>query len=98
MIRDPELQREVLVKAFTHFQANDVTLSEKDELLRSNPFFVNGDEWRKGRIMFGTFLSANKTKMMFPAMLHVGNEWEEYVRSLGVDAEIDAKDVSVDLW
>lgn len=27
MIRDPELQREVLVKSFTHFQDNDITLS-----------------------------------------------------------------------
>lgn len=95
MVRDPELQREVLVKSFMNFHQNDVTVSDKDELLKSNPFFLTGEEWRQGRAMFGTFLSANKTKAVFPAMLQVGNEWEQYVRSLGKDAAIDAKDVSI---
>ncbi len=95
MIRDPELQREVLVKAFMNFQTNDVTISDGDELLRSNPFFVSGEEWRQGRALFASFLSANKIKSVFPAMLKVGNEWEQYVRSLGTNAEVDAKDVSV---
>lgn len=96
MIRDPELQREMLVRAFTNFQTNDVTISDGDELLKSNPFFVKGEEWRHGRALFSTFLSANKTKAVFPSMLIVGNEWEKYVRTLlGPNAEIDAKDVSV---
>ncbi|XP_037051844.1 probable cytochrome P450 6a13 [Bradysia coprophila] len=93
MIRDPELQREMLVKAFTNFQTNDVTVSDGDELLKSNPFFVTGEEWRHGRALFSTFLSANKTKAVFPAMLTVGNEWEQYVRTLGENAEVDAKDI-----
>ncbi|XP_037036766.1 cytochrome P450 6l1-like [Bradysia coprophila] len=93
MIRDPELQREILVKAFMNFHQNDVTVSDNDELLKANPFFSSGEEWRQSRAMFGTFFSANKIKTVFPAMLKVGNEWEQYVRSLGTNTEIDAKDV-----
>ncbi len=94
MIRDPELQREVLVKAFANFHKNDVTISDGDDLLKTNPFFSSGEEWRQSRTLFGNFFSANKTKTVFPAMVKVGNEWEEYVRSLGTNAEINAKDVS----
>lgn len=94
MIRDPELQREVLVKAFMNFHTNDVGISDDDELLKSNPFFSTGEEWRQSRAQFGTFFSTNKIRPVFPAMLQVGKEWEQYVRSLGPDAEINAKEVS----
>ncbi|KAG4080258.1 hypothetical protein HA402_010750 [Bradysia odoriphaga] len=93
MIRDPELQREILVKAFMNFHRNDVTISDNDELLKANPFFSSGEEWRQSRAMFGTFFSANKIKTVFPAMLKVANEWEQYVRSLGTNTEIDGKDI-----
>lgn len=94
MIRDPELQREVLVKAFMNFHTNDISISDKDELLKANPFFLVGEEWRQARAMFGTFFSASKIKTVFPAMLQVGNEWEQYIRSQGLNAELDAKNVS----
>lgn len=95
MIRDPELQREVLVKAFANFHTNDLTISDEDELLKTNPFFSTGEVWRQSRALFGTLFSANKTRSLFPAMLQVGKEWEQYVRSLGSNTEINAKDVSV---
>lgn len=94
MIRDPELQREVLVKAFSNFHTNDVTMSDGDELIKSNPFFTTGEEWRNSRTIFGSFFSANKTRSVFPAMLEVGKEWEQYVRSLGPSAEVEGKEVS----
>lgn len=93
MIRDPELQREVLVKAFMNFHTNDISISDEDVLLKTNPFFSTGEEWRHSRALFGNFFSAGKTKSVFPAMLQVTKEWEQYVRSLGTDAEIDAKDI-----
>lgn len=95
MIRDPELQREVLVKAFMNFHTNDVSVSAKDDLMTSNPFFNIGEEWRRTRASFGSFFSTNKIRTVFPCMLEVGKEWEQYVRSLGLNAEVDAKDVSV---
>lgn len=94
LIRDPELQREVLVKAFMNFHTNDVSITDDDNLLKSNPFFLSGEAWREARSLFGNFFSANKTRTVFPAMLQVGKEWEQYVRSLGANTEIDAKDVS----
>lgn len=95
MIRDPELQREILVKAFMNFHKNDVSITDHDDLLKANPFFSVGEEWRHNRTLFGTFFSSNKIRSVFPAMLQVGKEWEQYVRSRGLNAELDAKDVSV---
>lgn len=95
MIRDPELQREILVKAFMNFYENDANVSEEDVLRKTNPFFHNGAKWQRYRALFGTFFSANKTRRVFPCMLQVGRDWENYVRSLGRNAEVDAKDVSV---
>ncbi|XP_037036010.1 probable cytochrome P450 6a13 [Bradysia coprophila] len=93
MIRDPELQREILVRAFMNFDENDATVDDSDELIKANPFILSGDEWRHSRAMFGASFSANKIKIVFPAMLKVANEWEQYVRSLGMNTEIDAKDI-----
>lgn len=39
MIQDPELQREILVKAFMSFHENDAKVSEDDDLRKPNPFF-----------------------------------------------------------
>lgn len=96
-IRNPELQREVLVKAFMNFHTNDVSITAEDELLQANPFFNNGEEWRRSRTLFGTFFSSNKIRSVFPAMLQVGKEWEQYVRGQGLNAELDGKDVSLKL-
>ncbi|KAG4080239.1 hypothetical protein HA402_010731 [Bradysia odoriphaga] len=93
MIRDPELQREILVRAFMNFDKNDTTVDAGDELIKTNPFVLSGDEWRHSRAMFGASFSANKIKAVFPAMLKVADEWEQYVRSLGTNMEIDGKDV-----
>lgn len=94
MIRDPELQREILVKAFSNFHDNDATVSAKDDLRSTNPFFKNGEQWQRGRTYFGSFFSANKIRQTLPCVLEVGREWEQFVRSLGANVEVDAKDVS----
>ncbi|KAJ6634678.1 putative cytochrome P450 6a13 [Pseudolycoriella hygida] len=93
MIRDPELQREVLVKSFMNFHTNDVSVPDEDVLLKANPFFSSGEEWRQSRALFGTFFSANKIRSVFPAMLKVGTEWEQYVRSFKPNSAIDAKNI-----
>lgn len=97
MIRDPELQTEVLVKSFMNFHKNELSISDDDVLLKSSPFFSNGKEWQKNRTLFGTFFSSSKIRTVFHSMSQVGKEWEQYVRSLGSNAEVDAKDVSIKL-
>jgi len=39
------------------------------------------------------FFSSGKIRPVFPSMLQVGKEWEQYVRSLGLNTEVDAKDI-----
>lgn len=95
LIRDADLQREVLVKAFGNFHENDAEASDEDDLRKTSPFFLNGEKWQRSRAFFGSLFSPNKFRKVFPRMLEVGSEWEQYVRGLGRNAEVDAKDVSV---
>lgn len=94
MIRDPELQREILVKAFMSFHENDADVSAEDDLRKTNPFFNIGEKWQRSRAYWGSFFSANKIRQTFSSTLQVGQEWEKFVRSLGKNVEVDAKDVS----
>lgn len=94
MIRDPELQREILVKAFANFHENDANASDEDDLRKTSPFFLKGEQWQRSRTLFGSLFSANKLRKVFPTMLQVGKEWEQYVCSLGRNVVVDAKDVS----
>ncbi|KAG4073063.1 hypothetical protein HA402_009482 [Bradysia odoriphaga] len=93
LIRDPELQREILVKAFSNFHDNDANVSADDDLRSTNPFFKNGESWQRGRTYFGSFFSANKIRQTLTCVLEVGREWEQFIRSLGENVEVDAKDV-----
>lgn len=95
MILDPELQREILVKAFMSFHENDAQVSEDDDLRQTNPFFNSGEKWQRSRAYLGSCFSANKIRQVFPGMLQVGREWEKYVLSLGEKVEVDAKEVSL---
>lgn len=95
MIRDIELQRGILVKAFLNCHENDANVSDDDDLRKMCPFCNNGEKWQRYRDLLVNFFSANKTRRVFPCMLQVGRDWEKYVRSLGTNAEVDAKDVGV---
>ncbi len=97
-IRDPELQREILVKAFANFHENDANAADEDDLRKTSPFFLNGEKWQRSRAFFGSLFSPNKFRKAFPRMLEVGKEWEQYVRRVGKNAELDAKDVSLKIF
>lgn len=50
ILRDPELVKEVLVKNFNSFQANDLKIDEaNDPLVAKNPFFIHGEKWKFNR-------------------------------------------------
>lgn len=98
MIRDPELQREILIKGFPNFHENDANASDEDDLRKTSPFFLNGEKWQRSRAIFGSLFSPNKFRKVFPRMLEVGKEWEQYVRGLGRNVEVDAKDVSLKMF
>lgn len=98
MIRDPELVKEVLVKAFSSFHTNEMnipTIEEEDDVLTKNPFFKVGEEWKRGRSIFANLFSANKVRSIFSSMMQVGDEWANYVRNFATKHEFDAKTVII---
>lgn len=50
LVRDPDFIKDLLITNFNSFSDNDSYLSKKnDPLVATNPFFVEGDEWRESR-------------------------------------------------
>lgn len=50
VVRGAELVKNVMIKDFASFQANDHNITKKsDPLFAQNPFFLNGDEWQAER-------------------------------------------------
>lgn len=61
LLRDKELIKDVLIKDFTSFEANDFFVNEKyDSLLAVNPFFASGSTWKRYRNLMQPLFSSAK--------------------------------------
>lgn len=80
MLKDPDLIRDILIKDFDSFSANDIDISKEDTLASKNPFCQWGDEWKKTRGMLNPCYTGAKVKGMFPLIQHVGESLVSYVR------------------
>lgn len=49
LVRDPDLVKDILIKDFSHFQANDVEVSDKDVAINKHPFVLSGEAWKVAR-------------------------------------------------
>lgn len=50
ILRDPEIVKEVLLKSFGSFHANDIHVNEDiDPISARNPFFSRGERWKTSR-------------------------------------------------
>lgn len=94
LLRDPELVRNILVKDYASFSANDFTFDERVEpLLVHNPFVVDGERWKSSRQLLTPIFTARKMKQLFPMMDTIGKRFVEFVdRKVGKDVE--AKSIS----
>lgn len=48
MVRDLDLVKDMLIKDFSSFHANDMDFNN-DEILAKNPFMLSGEEWKASR-------------------------------------------------
>lgn len=99
LVRDPELVKTVLISSFANFHVNFLSVDpESDPLLALNPFFVNGDEWKKRRnYISSALMSSKKLKVFCATITKVCAKFTKYLddqtkRSNGV-YEVDAKDL-----
>lgn len=65
VLRDPELIKDVLIKDFMSFDKNDTFIDGKrDPLLKHNPFFLTGEEWKRSRNLLVPLFTASKVLLL----------------------------------
>ncbi|XP_055612265.1 probable cytochrome P450 28a5 [Uranotaenia lowii] len=83
MVRDPTLIKEVLVKSFRQFSANDFSdlVDEKsDPLFARNPFSLSGEKWKTRRAEITPAFTNNRIKALSFLMDEVCVRMSEYIR------------------
>lgn len=79
-MRSIELARTILVDSFSAFSDNDVHLEPTlDPLFMKNPFFCDGDEWKRMRSQVGMIFSANKVRQVVPLVAEVCDKLVAYI-------------------
>jgi cytochrome P450 len=95
MLRDPELIKDVLIKNFHHFEANDFAFDEKlDPLLAHNPFLVSDERWKESRNLLTPLFTVSKTKYFLPLMMPTCDKLSAYIKEKGASFNHDAKDLA----
>jgi len=76
LVRDPELEKNIVVKDFQRIMDRQISTDEKTEPLISSTFFVlNGQRWREDRTSFRPLFSTGKMKTMFCLVDVCGKDW-----------------------
>jgi len=95
LLRDKELIKDVLIKDFSSFEANDFNVNEKyDALLAVNPFFAVGPVWKRYRNLIQPLFSPSKIKILYPTMLTSCEKLIDYIKSLPKGKDVEAKSIS----
>lgn len=95
MVRDPELIKEVLIKGFRNFSANDfsdVVDEKSDPLFARNPFSLSGEKWKTRRAEITPAFTNNRIKAVSALMDEVCEKMTEYVKKQNGDA-LDTKEL-----
>ncbi|XP_046385905.1 cytochrome P450 6k1-like [Ischnura elegans] len=99
VLRDPELIRNVLIRDFAHFGANDVHVDSADDILsRRHIFMLSGEKWKRLRMALSPGFSSGKMKAIYPLIGEVCNNLRAYL-SKNSDAagpagyEVELKDI-----
>ncbi|KAF5281197.1 hypothetical protein FQA39_LY17837 [Lamprigera yunnana] len=103
IVRDPELVRDVLIKSFHYFQANDLKIDDvNDPLIAKNPFFIHGDKWKRNRSLLSPSFTSKQVKPLFPLMEVVCQDLIKYLDETdpgknGIDAKELAQRFTMDV-
>lgn len=65
LVRDPELIKEILIKAFSNFHDNSITIDEADPMTGKNPFVLNGENWNSFRNQLTPLFTSAKVVLNF---------------------------------
>jgi len=94
LIRDPDMIKQVLVKDFSTFSERFLDVSDTEEKLNSNLFFVHGDKWKAMRQKFTPAFTSGKLKNMFHLIVEKGEEFQNFLGGvIQNDNEQEVKDL-----
>uniref|UniRef100_A0A1Q3FSN6 Putative cytochrome p450 n=1 Tax=Culex tarsalis TaxID=7177 RepID=A0A1Q3FSN6_CULTA len=83
MIRDPDLIKEVLVKSFRYFNANNISdaIDERsDPLFARNPFCLSGEKWKNRRAEITPAFTNSRVKALSTLVDEVCVRLSDYVK------------------
>lgn len=61
VLRDSDLIKDILIKDFPNFQANEAMIEAKDDpLLACNPSFRDGEQWKQARAFLTPLHTSSK--------------------------------------
>nr|NP_001351649.1 probable cytochrome P450 28a5 [Aedes albopictus] len=96
MVRDPELIKEVLIKGFRYFSANnfsDIVDEKSDPLFGRNPFSLSGEKWKARRAEATPAFTHSRIKTLAPLMDEVCSRMSEYIIKQNGNA-LDTKELT----
>ncbi|EAT41345.1 AAEL007010-PA [Aedes aegypti] len=95
MIREPELIKEVLIKGFRYFSANefsDAVDEKSDPLFARNPFSLSGEKWKTRRGEITPAFTNNRIKALSTLMDEVCDRMTDHVKKQKEPA-VDTKEL-----
>ncbi|XP_034938078.1 cytochrome P450 6j1-like [Chelonus insularis] len=81
LIKDVKLIKEIMQTQFSKFSENGVKIDhKKDPLLSKNPFFNDGEVWKKERSVLTNTMSTTKLRNIGIAVSEVCNKFDEFLQ------------------
>ncbi|KAM7341466.1 cytochrome P450 6g1-like [Cochliomyia hominivorax] len=94
IIREPELLKSILIKDFNYFNNRFSRCDPHgDALGNNNLFFARDSYWKELRTKITPVFTSGKIKQMYPLMLEVSSQLEQYLAQKGNNFEAEVKEI-----
>ncbi|XP_075167554.1 uncharacterized protein LOC142239648 [Haematobia irritans] len=94
VVRDPEIIKSILIKDFNLFNNRYGKCDPHGDVLgNSNLFFARNSYWKELRTKISPVFTSGKVKQMYPLMLEVTAQLEEYLSRQGNNFTTEVKEI-----
>eukprot|EP00088_Acartia_fossae_P054512 TRINITY_DN6273_c0_g1_i2.p1 TRINITY_DN6273_c0_g1~~TRINITY_DN6273_c0_g1_i2.p1 ORF type:complete len:542 (+),score=114.34 TRINITY_DN6273_c0_g1_i2:29-1627(+) len=90
-VNDEEIAKQILIKDFEYF-VDRSTIASGDKYFSKMMTNLEGDKWKKVRMIMSGVFTSGRLRQMFPHLNKVGQNFEAYLDKVAADGkEVDAK-------